>query len=198
MNLAIAQSRSLAAPPISCPCCGQTVFKPSVDMLIDHLGISGHQAAILAAVWHGKGFPVPTERILDRMYEDDPDGGPKEARQYSALKESMSRLRNRLKGSGVSIESAGPAGGWRLSFDPDPAQIGQRDIATIVQLVTNGGQGMFPAYRRNDDSAALAEVRAGATPRSVAWKLAGPKATLHECDRHYKRLMKKLRRGASW
>ena len=57
---------------------------------------------------------------------------------------------------------------------------------------------MLPAYRRTDDSAALAEIRAGASPRSVAWKLAEARASLQVCDRHYRRLMRKLKDGKAW
>lgn len=193
-----ASAVKLGPKSMPCPCCGQRVASPPLDMLIDHYGINGLQEAILRAVWAGKGYPVPTERILERMYADDPDGGPKEDRQYAALKESMSRLRSRLAGSGVGIESAGPSGGWRLMFAQEPIQIAQRELETIVQLVANGGAGMFPAYRRTDDSAALAEIRAGASPRSVAWKLAGSRASLSVCDRHYRRLMRKLKQGKAW
>lgn len=83
-------------------------------MLIDHCRVSPFQANVLRAVWQGKGLPVPTQVIFNEMYRDDPDGGPSDVSMYSSLKAALHLLRLKLIGSGVSIESAGYGGGYRL------------------------------------------------------------------------------------
>ena len=108
-------------PPVSydriaCPCCQQRVEAPSLAIVIDHYGIPPLQARILSAVWKGKGMPIQTERIFDAMYADDPDGGPSPAAMYRAFKVGLFHLRERLNGSGVSIENVGYRLGYRLNL----------------------------------------------------------------------------------
>lgn len=99
---------------IACPCCKQRVSVPDLDIIIDHYHIPPLQAAILRAVWRGRGYPVPTERIFDVMYADDPDGGPSPGSMYRAFKVAVHHLRRRLEGSGVSVVNAGYRRGYRL------------------------------------------------------------------------------------
>lgn len=101
---------------IGCPCCGKAVGVPDYDVLVDYYDIPTLEAAILDAVWRGKGMPVPTERIFDVMYADDPDGGPDAHKMYKAFKVGLCRLRARLKGSGVTIENVGYRRGYRLKL----------------------------------------------------------------------------------
>lgn len=109
-------SSSRQARPIQCPCCNQEVAAPTLELIIDHYKLTPKQSAILRAVWRGRGFPVTTDRIFDIMYEDDPDGGPGTQRMYSAFKTALSRLRDRLEGSGVNIETVGYRQGYRLKL----------------------------------------------------------------------------------
>lgn len=101
---------------IDCPCCGRRVDKPTLEIIIDHYGIPPREAAVLEAVWRGRGYPVPSERIFDVMYRDDEDGGPSPSAMYSALKVELCRLRKRLVGSGVSVENVGYRQGYRLTL----------------------------------------------------------------------------------
>lgn len=109
---------SVASPmePISipCPCCGQVVGTPSLEIVVQSYGISEFEERILGAIWRGKGRPVATERIFDAMYADDPDGGPSHTKMYQAFKFGLHRLRGRLTGSGVVIENVGYRRGYRL------------------------------------------------------------------------------------
>lgn len=100
--------------PITCPCCGQPVATPSLEIVVQSYGISEFEARILGAIWRGKGRPVATERIFDAMYADDPDGGPSHTKMYQAFKFGLHRLRGRLTGSGVVIENVGYRRGYRL------------------------------------------------------------------------------------
>ncbi len=57
------------------------------------------------------------ERVFDVMYEDDPDGGPGQAKMYRAFKVALCHLRKKLKGSGIGIENVGYRAGYRLIMD---------------------------------------------------------------------------------
>lgn len=108
----IASTDPLAYVP--CPCCKRPVTVPTLDIVIDHYGVTPLEARILSAVWRGKGHPVMTDRIFDSIYADDPDGGPSPSAMYSAFKVGLCHLRARLKGSGISIVNVGYRRGFRL------------------------------------------------------------------------------------
>lgn len=99
---------------IACPCCKQPVAVPTLDVVALKYRVTPYERAILETVWRGKGRPVPTSKIFDSMYADDPDGGPSQSKMYAAFKVALCHLRKRLEGSGVSIVSAGYAQGYRI------------------------------------------------------------------------------------
>lgn len=99
---------------VTCPCCKRATSAPDLEIIIDHYRLPNMEACVLRAVWRGKGHPVMAERIFDLMYADDPDGGPSPGQMYSTFKVSLSRLRKRIRGSGVSIENVGYRRGYRL------------------------------------------------------------------------------------
>lgn len=101
-----------------CPCCGGQVEAPTVDAAIARCSLKPLEASILRAVWRGKGHPVRTEQIFDAMYADDPDGGPSVSSMYSDFWRTLHRLRQRISGSGISVESAGNGRGFRLTLNP--------------------------------------------------------------------------------
>ena len=102
---------------VVCPCCGAQVDAPSLEMLVDVKKISKDQEAVLSAIWRGKGMAVSTQRIFDAMYADDPDGGPSDVRMYSALKQRLFKLREKLEGTGVKIEAVGYRRGYRIVME---------------------------------------------------------------------------------
>ncbi|OHV25111.1 helix-turn-helix domain-containing protein [Rhizobium sp. RMa-01] len=102
------------AKPLVCPCCNQQVTAPSLEIVVDHYGITALEAKILSAVWRGKGHAIPTERIFDAMYIDDPDGGPSPAKMYASFKVALCHLREKLESSGIGIENVGYRRGYRL------------------------------------------------------------------------------------
>ncbi len=102
------------AKTIPCPCCAMPTNAPTMLIVVDHYKVTPLEATILSAVWRGKGHPVQTERILDSMYADDPDGGPSATQMYRAFKVALCRLRARLEGSGISIVNVGYRRGYRL------------------------------------------------------------------------------------
>lgn len=97
-----------------CPCCEQRVPQPTVDIIAHAAGLSPLQEAILRAVWAGKGRSVQPEAIYNEMYADDPDGGPSASKMYAAFKVALCHLRERLVGTGISIENVGYRQGYRL------------------------------------------------------------------------------------
>ncbi|MER8993527.1 hypothetical protein [Mesorhizobium sp. M0678] len=89
---------------------------PTLCDLIAECGIGGHAAAVLEAVWRGKGMPVMSQAMFDAMYSDDPDGGPSPTRMYLDLRKAIDGLNARLKDRGVSVVEAGYRQGLRLEL----------------------------------------------------------------------------------
>lgn len=112
---------------IACPCCDGAVAVPPLDALLEERGLTDMEAAILGAVWRGRGMPVMCERIFDAMYADDPDGGPTPSRMYMQFKAGRRALLAKLAGSGVGIVSGGWKKGWRLVIADDGRFSKQRD-----------------------------------------------------------------------
>jgi hypothetical protein len=104
----------------ACPLCKRPIQTSlpvtSLPVVLGAYDLRGHEAAVLTAIWNGKGLPVMPMKIFDVMYEDDPNGGPSETEMYHSFKVALLRLRDRLEGSGVSIESVGYRKGYRLSL----------------------------------------------------------------------------------
>lgn len=97
--------------------CSQPVDVPTLDVVIRKYELPPLQAKILRAIWNGNGHPVLPGKVFDLMYEDDIDGGPSDAEMYRAFKVALCRLRSRIEGSGVSIESVGYRAGYRLVLE---------------------------------------------------------------------------------
>lgn len=93
---------------IDCPCCGHPVKAPDLETIIDVCDLSKMQARVFGAIWRGRGHPVPSTKVIDAMYADDPNGGPYESEAYVRLKVCMCRLRKklaRLKDQPIEIET---------------------------------------------------------------------------------------------
>jgi len=106
--------------PLPCPCCGGDVTNATVEMVLQHVQVlpDTREARILELLWKSKGLAVPTARIFDVMFADDPGGGPGNNNAlYNSLKFTLLRLRRKLEGSGVSILSAGYGRGYRLAME---------------------------------------------------------------------------------
>ncbi|OYR09209.1 hypothetical protein CEV33_2938 [Brucella grignonensis] len=83
--------------------CKSPVGVLGLDELLASHGITGHAAAILCAVWSGRGSGITAERIFDAMYADDPEGGPAVTTIYRYLWAGLGDLDRLLAGSGVRI-----------------------------------------------------------------------------------------------
>ncbi len=103
--------------PPCCTMCGADIGMPDLDNLISERRIKGHPAAILRAVWSGRGRPVGAMAISDVMFADDPDGGPSLAKSYRQMREALVELTEKLEGSGLRLVEGGHStGGFRLTF----------------------------------------------------------------------------------
>lgn len=111
--------RETRSTDAACPCCGASVRSPSAELLISALDLPPVQASILEAVWKGKGYAVPTERIFDFMYADDPGAMPTPEKAYSAFKVALHHLRRALRKVGIDIINVGYRRGYQLQFQTD-------------------------------------------------------------------------------
>lgn len=114
MNVAV---KVKSVVEVSCPCCRQRVASPTLEIIVDHYGLTPLEARVLGAVWRGKGMPVMTERVFDAMYIDDPDGGPTPSKMYLAFKVALCHLRKKIEGSGVDVINVGYRRGYRLTIE---------------------------------------------------------------------------------
>lgn len=110
-----AKRRGVLMNAIPCPCCGNAVADPTLDIVVQHYGISELEARILGPLWKAKGRPVATERIFDSIYVGAVNDTPSRMKMYEALKFGLHRLRRRLQNSGLSIDNAGYRRGFLLS-----------------------------------------------------------------------------------
>lgn len=110
------ENKKKLAHPIECPCCKQPVSVPTLEIIVDHYGLTPLEARVLGAIWRGRGMPVMTERVFDAMYIDDPDGGPTPSKMYLAFKVALCHLRKKIEGSGVDVINVGYRRGYRLSI----------------------------------------------------------------------------------
>lgn len=97
-----------------CPCCGAKIKVPTFENLVVRAEISEMQARILKPVWRAKGEYIPTERLIDFLYADDPDGGPLNAR--GSFQIILRQLRAKLAPFGVKIKSRYSVG-YRLVME---------------------------------------------------------------------------------
>jgi hypothetical protein len=99
-----------------CPLCGHSIRSLSVRDVITTIELTEHEEHVLETVWQGKGLPVPTERLFDAMWSNDPAGGLHPTRMYAHLHKAMNGLEKKLEGTGISIKSAGRHKGLRLQL----------------------------------------------------------------------------------
>lgn len=97
-----------AGDGLRCPCCsGGATDLAALDTMIWDLiqwrGLSENAESVLRAVWCGAGRPVTAERIFDRIYDHDPDGGPTQTRMYLDLRDAIAELVVKLDGTGLSV-----------------------------------------------------------------------------------------------
>lgn len=98
-----------------CPCYKQAA-PPTLEMVMEGAHLGEIEAAILRAVWRGKGHPVPTDRILQALQEPDAHDGPSRTDPAVKFKFGLHRLRRKVAVSGVAIENCGYARGYRVVF----------------------------------------------------------------------------------
>ncbi|KAB2720940.1 hypothetical protein F9K73_13560 [Brucella intermedia] len=164
--------------------CQAPVDAPGLHALIAEHGITGHAAAILRAVWSGRGAGVKAERIFDAMYADDPEGGPAITTMYRHLWAGLAELAHDLEGSGVGIYHTGQSAGGLFKLkvqcmtdDRDLIELGRKfdEAYATYQAMTDA----IPERVSIDTEAAA--IDAVVQPaRSLALQIADMSATTDE------------------
>jgi hypothetical protein len=96
--------------PVTCPCCGLPVHRPSADALALAFDLPAGQAVVLRALMSGRGAAVPASRVVQAMRDSDTRVDPRRA--YRTALEAVSRLRPVVRRVGLEIASAGYGQGW--------------------------------------------------------------------------------------
>ena len=92
---------------IICPCCNQPTT--GVDPLKAHTVFTPTELKIIKAL--PRAGVIATEDLIDRVYGDDPDGGPEWANH--AIYNNLSRIRKKLRPLGYDIAKTN-GHGYRL------------------------------------------------------------------------------------
>lgn len=97
-----------------CPCCGQAIAAPPPDKVIEFMRMTKQQRAIAEAVLRAHPRRVPIDRIVDRVWGDDPDGGPEAPERI--VHTVICKLNHRLQIYGWRIDgmAAGRGSGYGL------------------------------------------------------------------------------------
>lgn len=125
---------SAMAGEIVCPCCRKTPILPDLTVLLIDLmnerGLTENAQSVLEALYLAAGRPVLAEKLFDRMYDHDPDGGPSPARMYADLNAALAELNAALDCTGLAVVRQGRRDGWRLILTPgDGAYVSKRNVA---------------------------------------------------------------------
>ena len=89
-----------------CECCGRPI--PEIDVMSE---LTRTQGKILLALDKAGRVGVPLRTLVDRIYGDDPNGGPINA--ISCMRTMRSRMEPVLNKFGMRI-SSDRGGAWRL------------------------------------------------------------------------------------
>lgn len=95
---------------MNCPCCNQPL--PDTDVRWDPrtrvlarkgeaVKLSGIQARVFDVLWRAQPERVPTKSIFERVYADDPDGGPESPNIVAVV---LCRVRKMVAPLGVEIK----------------------------------------------------------------------------------------------
>ena len=97
-----------------CPHCGAPMGDFS-DLNIQAAKLSGLQLRILEVLAEGRNRFIPTDRIIDIVYQDDATGGPESAKKVVEV--SISKLRKKLSNIDVGIENRASLGYRLIKLD---------------------------------------------------------------------------------
>lgn len=89
---------------VPCPCCGAEMPVPGLSAL-RHMRLPPNERRVLDALIDVYPHYMPISRIVDRVYSDDPTGGPDTA--VNAVAVYLSRLRRKLSTYGWTAGRGG-------------------------------------------------------------------------------------------
>jgi DNA-binding response OmpR family regulator len=82
----------------ACPCCGQALPR---DFSFSGLRVEGKQREVLEAVMRAGSHGIHSERLFDKVYWQDEDGGP----NFSCLAVTISQLNKKLAPFGKKVHA---------------------------------------------------------------------------------------------
>lgn len=86
----------------ACPCCGHDLGENVLPIeRLRYLDLSANQRAMIDALVEVYPNGMHPQRVVDRMYADDPEGGPDRA--YEAARYAAYDLRKKLEPYGWTI-----------------------------------------------------------------------------------------------
>lgn len=129
--------------PKPCPCCGQCVRVPTVKFLVLACRMQPLMQRILRVIWKGHGQPVLMPAILNAICAArDKNLSATDQKLYLSFKVALHHLRNKMRGSGVSVDNVGYGHGYRIVFDADRRL--DADWSTHVEALSLAGR--LPNY----------------------------------------------------
>lgn len=96
---------------VSCPCCGAEMHTPGLSAL-RYIRVTTLQRQVLDVLINAFPRTLSTRQIADRVYADDPNGGPDKAE--GCIEVSLYRIRKVIKHVGWTAGTSGPHGGIGL------------------------------------------------------------------------------------
>lgn len=91
-----------------CPCCGQAL-PDAYAKVAETCGLSPQQTELFLTVAAGSGNTVHFERIINRLWGHDPNGGPDDP--LSGIAVRVHNANKRLEASGYRIENV-----WGIGY----------------------------------------------------------------------------------
>lgn len=111
--------RTASTKVSTCPCCGQPIEGLGPQQAANQIG--GYFRLIVEAILNLStgGRPVPAFEIADRIYRDDPDGGPDDP--TNTIRVLIWKRRQQYRALGWDVRSlCGRGGGYSIVRYPSP------------------------------------------------------------------------------
>lgn len=89
----------------TCPCCKGFIGEAAPIDFVKDAVIGGLQVKIMKELTDRVSRPVMMSHLIDKCFEDDPDGGPENA--ANSIHVAIHKLRKRLSAFGWCIEGSG-------------------------------------------------------------------------------------------
>jgi len=92
-------------PGTSCPCCGAQMSEPPPKEALEAIELGASEREVLSYYLDSYPRPLSTDRVIDRLWQLDPNGGPAGAR--NGITQRVWQINQRLRPLGWAIEPMG-------------------------------------------------------------------------------------------